>query len=81
MKTLTKSMIAAALVASFSAPAFSAVSDDIRRLAGTNGNIKVHVRGDTVTLTGYVEDSYARQKATNTAKQQGYQVNNYLILK
>jgi len=81
MKTLIKTIAAAALIASFSAPAFSAVADDIRRSAGTNGNIKVHVRGDTVTLTGYVEDNHARQKASTVAKKQGYEVRNYLILK
>jgi len=83
MKTLIKTIAATALIATFSAPAFSAVQDDIQRLAGTNGNINIQVNeaSDTVTLTGFVEDNYARNKAETTAEAQGYEVNNYLILK
>ena len=81
MKTLINTVAATALIAAFSAPAFAAVQDDIQRFAGTNGNINVNVNGDTITLTGFAEDNYARNKAEATAKRQGYEVNNYLILK
>jgi len=79
MKTLTKTLAIVALSASFAAPAFSAVEDDIRRRAGTNGNISIQVEGDTVVLNGYVADQYSRQLAEQTARKQGYEVQNNLI--
>lgn len=80
MKTLIKTIAATALIASFAAPASATVADDIRSVAATNGYINVSVDDDTVTLTGYVEDTYARQLAEQTAKKQGFEVENYLIL-
>lgn len=80
IKTSIKTMAAGILIASFTAPAFAAVDHDIRALAGTNGYIDVEVKGNTVTLTGFVEDTYSRQLAEQTAKQQGYEVENFLIL-
>lgn len=80
IKTLIKTMVTASLIASFTAPAFAAVDHDIRALAGTNGNIIVEVNGNTVTLTGFVKDTYSRQLAEQTAKLQGYEVENFLIL-
>lgn len=80
MKTLTKTLAIATVIASFAAPSFAAMEDDIRRHAGTNGNINVQVDGDTITLSGFVEDTYKRQQAERMAKSQGYEVNNYLIL-
>jgi len=79
MKTLTKTLAIVALSASFAAPAFSAVADDIRRRAGSNANIQVQVNGDKVILNGYVADQYARQLVEQTARKQGYNVQNNLI--
>lgn len=80
MNTFTKTLAIAALSASFAAPAFSAVADDVRRVAATNGYINVQVNGDQVILNGFVEDTYARQLAENTARKQGYKVQNNLLL-
>ncbi len=80
MKTLMKTLAIAAVISSFAAPTFAAVQDDIRRHAATNGNINVQISGNTITLSGFVEDQYQRQQAERTAKQQGYEVENYLIL-
>ncbi len=80
MKTFTKTLAIAAVVAAFSAPSFAAVQDEVRAVAASNGHINVQVNGDTVTLTGFVEDQYARQLAEQTAKKEGFDVNNYLIL-
>lgn len=80
MKALTKTLAIAALTASFAAPAFAAVADDIRSVAATNGYINVQVNGDQVTLNGFVEDTYARQLAEQTARKQGYRVQNNLLL-
>jgi len=79
MNTLTKTLAIVALSASFAAPAFSAVADDIRRRAGSNANIQVQVNGDKVILSGYVADQYARQIAERTARKQGFKVQNNLI--
>ncbi len=80
MKTLIKTIAASALIATFASPAFAAIADDVRAVAGTNGNINVQVNGDTVTLTGFVEDTYSRQLAEQEANSQGFDVENYLIL-
>ena len=80
MKTLLNTIAITALVATFSTPAFASISQDIRSAAGTNGNIRVNVNGDTIRLTGFVDDSYARNKAEQIAKSEGYKVQNYLIL-
>lgn len=80
MKTLSKTLAIAVVVASFAAPSFAAVQDDIRRHAGVNGNINVEVSGDTVTLSGYVEDSHRSYQAERLARSQGYIVKNNLVL-
>ena len=80
MKNLIKSIAAITLIASFTAPAFAAIQHDVTAAAGTNGNINVQVDGDTVTLTGYVADSYSRQLAEKIAKREGFEVRNYLLL-
>jgi len=79
MKTLTKTLAIVALSASFAAPAFSAVEDDIRRRSGSGSNIYVQVKGDTVILNGYVDSQYSRHLAERTAREQGYKVQNNLL--
>ena len=80
MKQLIRTIAASALIASFSAPTFAAIQQDVIAAAGTNGNINVQVDGDTVTLTGYVTDSYSRQLAEKIAEREGFEVRNYLLL-
>jgi len=80
MKSLIKTIAVSALLASFAAPTFAAVQHDVVAAAGTNSNINVEISGDTVTLTGYVDDAYSRQRAAQVAKSEGYTVRNYLIL-
>ena len=79
MKTLTKTLAIVALSASFAAPAFSTVEDDIQRRSGSNSNIYVQVKGDTVILNGYVDSQYSRQLVERTAREQGYKVQNNLL--
>ena len=78
MKTLIKTIAASALVVSFAAPSFAAVQQDINAAAGTNGNINVQIDGDTITLTGFVEDAYVKQLAEQIAEKEGFEVENYL---
>lgn len=80
MKTVIKTIAVTALVSSFAAPSFATVDQEIQAIAATNGSINVLVDGNTVTLTGFVDDTYSRQLAERTAKQEGYEVENYLIL-
>lgn len=80
MKTLINTIAVTALVGSFAAPSFANVEQEVQAIAATNGNIRVQVLDDTVTLTGYVDDTYSRQLAERTAKQEGYKVENYLLL-
>jgi len=80
MKTLLNTIAITALVATFSTPAFASISQDIRSAAGTNGNIRVRINGDTITLSGFVEDSFARSKAERIAKNAGFKVQNCLLL-
>ena len=79
MKTLINTIAATALIATFSAPAFASVANDVRSAAAANGNINVLVDGDTVTLTGYVEDSHSKFLAESVATKEGFDVENYLL--
>jgi len=80
MRTLTKTLAFVALTASFVAPAYAVLADNIRQAAATTGFINVQVENETVTLTGFVEDNYAKQRAERAAKIQGYDLENYLVL-
>jgi len=75
MKFITKSIAATALVLAISAPAYAMVSpqlkQDVISAAGSGSNIHVFVEGDTVTLTGYVEDAYALSQAMQAADGEG----------
>jgi len=80
MKTLLKTISASALVLAIAAPASAMVSPNIKQdvlfAAGSNSNVSVIVEGDTVTLTGYVEDAYARTLVAQAAKADGVRVIN-----
>ena len=83
MKTLTKSIAAAALSFAMAAPASAAVSPniltDINLAAGSGSNVRITVSGDTVTMYGFVEDTYALQSINRAAKRAGAKkVNNYV---
>ena len=80
MKTLIKTIAATALIATFTAPAFASVADEVRAHTGTNGNVRVTVDGDTVTLTGFVEDASAKYRAESIAAKDGFDVQNYLLI-
>jgi len=75
MKLFTKSIAATALILAIAAPASAMVSpqlkQDIISAAGSGSNINVIVDGDTVTLTGYVEDAYALSQAMQAADREG----------
>ena len=66
MKALTKTIAASALIFAIAGPASVAVSDNIgqevKQVAGSGSNVFVNVDGNTVTLTGYVEDTFALQQ-------------------
>ena len=56
------------------APANAAVSPDVfRNVQSAAGDFRVYVRvqGDTVTLSGWVDDYYARSQAERAAKASG----------
>ena len=80
MKTLIKTIAATALIAAFAAPSYATVAQDVRSAAGTNGHINVNVDGDTVVLTGFVEDVWSKQKAESVAASEGFDVENYLLI-
>jgi len=75
MKFITKSIAATALVFAIAAPASAMISpnlkQDILAAAGSNSNVQVAIDGDTVKLTGYVEDSYSLAAIERTAKAEG----------
>ena len=75
MKTLINSVAASALILAFAAPASAAVSadiaQDVRAAAGYASNVRVNVDGDTVILTGYVEDTFSLQAIESAAKREG----------
>lgn len=75
MKILLNTFAATALIFAIAAPASAAVSADIaqevRAAAGYASNVRVDVDGDTVTLTGYVEDTYSLQAIESAAKRDG----------
>jgi len=75
MKLFTKSIAATALVLAIAAPASAMVSpqlkQDIVSAAGSNSNVQVLVDGATVTVTGYVEDSYALSQVLQAADADG----------
>lgn len=84
MNTVIKAIATATVIAAFAAPATAAVSSDISRdvksAAGSGSNVRVNVNGDTVTLTGYVEDTYALQRIETAAKNNGAtSVQNYVL--
>jgi len=83
MKLFTKVLFASALTVAVTAPAAAAVSpslqQDVYRAAGSNSNVRVQVSGDTVTLSGYAEDSYAVlavERAARSADGVGRVINN-----
>jgi len=71
MKLTTKTLIASALFAMATAPASAIVSKDLKAdvlsALGSGSNVRVHVVGDTVTLSGYAEDSYSVAAAGRAA--------------
>jgi len=75
MKFIAKSIAASALILAIAAPASAMVSpqlkQDILAAAGSASNVNVFVEGDTVTLTGYVEDAYALSQVTQAANGEG----------
>ena len=61
MNFITRSIAASALTLAIAAPAAAAINvkelrQDIRRAAGPNSNVSVVVKGDTITVYGFVED-------------------------
>lgn len=81
MKTLTKTIATAALIFATTTPAIAGISpgivNDIKAAAGSSTNVTVDVDGDTVTLTGYVEDYYALRSLERVAKTNG--ANNVVV--
>ncbi len=75
MKTLNKALIATALTALIAGPAAAMVSPDLETdvlsAAGAGSNVNVIVDGDTVTLTGYVEDAYSLTAIEQAADVEG----------
>ncbi len=75
MKLLTKSIAISTLILAIAGPASAMVSPnlahDVRSAAGANSNVHVTIDGDTVTLTGYAEDSYAVAQAVSAAEGDG----------
>jgi len=61
MKLFSKLIATSALVLAIAAPASAAVSQtlkiDVLSAAGEGSNVNVVIDGDTVTLTGYVENA------------------------
>lgn len=78
MNKSAQSITATALVLAFSAPAFSAVSNDVytdvQSAAGHNSSVSVDVEGDVVTLTGFVENDHALQAIEHSAEMNGANV-------
>lgn len=84
MKISTHVITAAALIFAMAAPVSANVSSDISRdiriAAGSGSNVRINVEGETVTLTGYVEDTYALQAIEAAALKGGAtKVNNHVI--
>lgn len=74
MNILYKALAASILIFATTVPATAAVSPNIVRnihAAAGEYSFRVHVNGDTVTLTGWVEDSYAKSRAEYAAKASG----------
>ena len=84
MKILSKSIAASTLFFALSAPALAAISQcdierDVRNAAGSSSNVRVSVNGDTVTLTGFVEDSFSLQRIAVAARKGGATKVNNLV--
>ena len=76
MKTLTKAIATATLALIVVAPVSAAVqwceiSRSVNSAAGSDGNVYVNINNDTVTLSGFVDDYYTRNKVVNAVKEQG----------
>ena len=86
MKTFTKifsasaSASASALVLAISAPVSAMVSPDltqsIQAAGGYDSNVDVRIDGNTVSLSGFVEDEASLQRIEQTAKSGGAEIVN-----
>lgn len=80
MKFSTQTIATAALILAIAAPASAMVSPNLKQdvisAAGAGGQVNVLVDGDTVTLTGYVEDAFALQAIEQAASSDGIEVIN-----
>lgn len=80
MKTLTTILIASALAISSATPSYAAIEQQLMAVATPAEYINAEVIGSTVTLTGYVESDETRTLAEELARNNGYEVVNYLIV-
>lgn len=75
MRSSTKYLIAAAISFVISAPVMAEVNasigQEVQAAAGSNGNVRVTIDGDTVTLHGYVEDERSMHRIEQAAKNNG----------
>ncbi len=76
MKTVKNIAITTALIFAVATPAFAALSaTDVRAAvksaAAPGSNVRVYVRGDTVTLSGYVRDTLSLQNIEQAARREG----------
>lgn len=81
MKTFTKIISASALLLAISAPVSAMVSPEltqsIQAAGGYDSNIDVRIDGNTVSLSGYVEDEASLKRIEQLAKSSGAEtVNN-----
>lgn len=75
MNITIKTIAALSLLLPTAVPVSAEVAEnvalEVRRAAGHTRFLNVVVKGDTVVLSGFVEDSYARAQAERAAKKAG----------
>lgn len=77
MKNITKSLLAAALMAAIAAPAAAEISprelqSAVRAATGPSGNVRAVITGkDSVHLYGYVEDGHFISRVERAAREAG----------
>ncbi len=79
MNRLIKALAIIVWFSALAAPVSASIERDVQA-ADLNGYIDVEVRGNTVTLVGFVQDERSRELAERVAKSDGHEVVNHLIV-
>ena len=76
MKINFKTVAAAALILTTAAPVAALTDAELRqkiqRAAGPNSNVSISINGDTLTVYGFVQDVYSRNRVSRAVQSGDY---------